>query len=852
MSDFSPSLKIENFLGSNLDNDNFQLFLEAYYEWLETTKITLTEISGTFSVGEQIIGYSSKATGIVKYVGSNFLLIKVTSRKVFFNDESITGQTSDATAIIDRIKDNVVKATNQTQRNRVIETTIDNYADYLKSEIYDSFPKEYFGNKRLIATKFREFYLSKGNEKSFEFFFKLLYNEEIQLYFPGEDVLRISDGNFEKTQVIRTDVRDNIFDFLNKTIRGKTSGAIANVIDIKRFFANSIEIAEMTLALTSGTFAVEEIEDVANTSLTTNTYGIISGFTINDAGSGYEVGDEITITGDGAEAEAFVSSIQQSPITAVSLNETGYGYQLNTQAIVNNSGTGGSGLIVKVSSLANTYTITSGANTYTVGEIASVRIVNRGGDYFRSPTITLIDTEISTLGLLSENLITIADAGNNYAVGDVLVFTGGSGANADGQVASVTANTDYSNTVLFEDEFEFRLEGSFYDKLKTEDWDVEGPIARIELTNFGTGYTISDLPTITVTSANGTSANLVVTGIQGQGANVEVDVANNATGIGSIRAIEITNFGIDYSYAGANVALIGDGNANVVPIITGLGIKTGRWIDDDGKIDYKIIQDSFYYQDFSYVIRSGIVFNTYKDNLKRILHPSGLQPFGEILLQLFIDVSTAPDTGLISLIKLEDLFVKLFTLISAETSYANTEVKVALELAAENLGSLIGDNNTYVLYPYNRNITVQLSEVISDINQLIVKIEPSANVAITNSQEYQIEVSPEESPLTLVSGNNQYELEPAFDTKILEANTVHSLANVQFTIQKLENLAITDVKEYIVSYTNPQAAYPTIYRNITVGELQDDIIFDYAEIALEDTFGNAFIVSSIITTANSS
>lgn len=852
MSDFSPSLKVENLLGLNLENDNFQLFLEAYYEWLETTKITLTSVSGTFTVGEQIVGDSSKATGIVKYVGSGFILIKVTSRKVFFNDEGITGQESDATATISIIKNNVIKATSQAQRNRVIETTIDNYADYLKNEIYDSLPKEYYGNKRLVATKFREFYLSKGNEQSFQFFFKLLYNEEIQLYFPGEDVLRVSDGNFEKTRIIRTDVRDDIFDFLNKTVRGKTSGAIANVIDIKRFFANSIEIAEMTLALTSGTFAVEEIEDVANTALTANTYGIISGFTINDAGSGYEVGDEITITGDGAEAEAFVSSIQQSPITAINVNTVGYGYQLNTEAIVNNSGTGGTGLIIKVDSLANTYTVTSGANTYTVGEIASLRIVNRGGDYFKAPTITLIDTEISTLGLLSENLVTIADAGNNYAVGDSLVISGGSGANAAGIVASVSANSDYSNTALFEDEFEIRLEGSFYDKLKTEDWDVEGPIARIEFTNFGTGYTVDSLPTITVSSANGTSANLIVTGIQGRGANVEVDVANNATGIGSIRAIEITNFGIDYSYADCDVTGIGDGNANVVASITGLGVKDGRWIDDDGKIDYKIIQDSFYYQDFSYVIRSGIVFNTYKDNLKRIIHPSGLQAFGEILLQLFIDVSTAPDTGLISVVRLEDLFVKLFTLLTAESSHANTEVRVGLELASENLGSLIGDENTYVLYPYNRNITTQLSEVISDINQLIVRIEPSVDVAITSTKEYQIEVTPEESPLTLVSGNNQYELEPAFDTKILEANTVHALANVQFTIQKLENLAITDTKEYIISYMNAQAAYPTIYRNITVGELADEIIFDYAETALEDTYGNAFIVSSTITTANSS
>ena len=74
--------------------------------------------------------------------------------------------------------------------------------------------------------------------------FKLLYDENIEFYYPGTDILRISDGNFEKTQVIRTiavsaDSRD-IFLFLNKTIRGQTSGVLANVVDIKKFFIGNL------------------------------------------------------------------------------------------------------------------------------------------------------------------------------------------------------------------------------------------------------------------------------------------------------------------------------------------------------------------------------------------------------------------------------------------------------------------------------------------------------------------------------------------------------------------------------------------------------------------------------------
>ena len=90
------------------------------------------------------------------------------------------------------------------------------------------------------------------------------------------------------------------------------------------------------------------------------------------------------------------------------------------------------------------------------------------------------------------------------------------------------------------------------DIVKNEDWSILGAISRIELTNYGTGYTPTSLPTITVSTTTGSSANLIATNIQGKSANVSIDVANNATGIGSIREITVKDFGINYTTATAN------------------------------------------------------------------------------------------------------------------------------------------------------------------------------------------------------------------------------------------------------------------------------------------------------------
>ena len=724
---FKPSLNVGSFIGENssVDTERFLLFIKAYYEWMQSTTLTLTSKTGTFVKGETVVGASSGASATIIEVKTNSIVVQLISRTIFNYSEIINGQTSIATATLSTIKDNVGRASGNLLNYKTLETAIDKYVDYLKEELYPSIPATYYGDKRLVAQYFKDFFESKSNEQSYRFLFKLLYDENIEFYYPGTDILRVSDGNFEKTQIIRTiavsaDTRD-IFLFLNKTIRGETSGVLANVVDIKKFFVGSIEIAEMTLKLVSGTFAAgEDIVDIDDEDLSTTIYGIVSGVTVVDGGSGYEEGDVIAINGDGADAQAKVSSIKESPISALTVNTIGHGYQLNTEAVINNSGTGGTGFLFEVSQLANTYTVTSGANTYTVGEISKLSILNRGEGYFKKPTVTLQDTTISSLGLLSNNLITISNAGSNYGVGNTLIFTGGAGANAAGQIASVVESTSFD--LLFEDGFQMISDGSYYDIIKNEDWLVKGPIKRIELTNFGTGYTSASLPSITISTTTGSSANLIATNIQGKSANVSIDTSNNITGIGSIRSVEITNFGINYSTANVSASAVGDGNANLVSVITGLGIKEGVFLDDDGKVNFKIIQDSYYYQDYSYVIKSGLAFQTYSDTLKAIIHPAGLQPFGEILLFAELDLTMLMSSTITTLENINEYILYIFSALDIQNSIVNSASLVEFELDL-NANTAIENDKTYTLFP---NPDVISTEISVTNKEYVVHIENSS------------------------------------------------------------------------------------------------------------------------------
>lgn len=643
----SPELSLSTVIPEGIYNDSelFVIFMKAYYEWLQTAAFVLDNVTGTFVANEVVVGQTSQANALIRQVKPGELIVnKYGAFPAYERGETIVGQTSGATATLYRLTDNVLSLTSSLLDYRDVDTSVDKFSDYLKDELYFAIPSNYNGDTRFLAKKIRGLYQSKGQEQAYKFLMKLLFDQDIEITLPGKDILKVSDGNFVKEKILRANIideTDTVFGFLFKTIKGRTSNALANVTDIKKTKIGTIDIVEMKLAFVSGEFIEgETIYDIADTSLTpleTTLYGMVAGYEIINSGSGYLDGDTIFVLGDGQNASVKISEVYRSGIDAITPSGTGHGYRLGTLSTVDNTDTGGSGFVCKVTELANTYNVTVSGNTYTLGEVSKVTVVNKGTDYYDTPIITLRDSTIYDLGLLSHRQIQIVNPGTNYTVGDTLTISSSPGAGAAGHVASVSPLTDnlnpnYANSyasLLLEDNSTL-IEEQDFNTLKVEYWFNRGPISRLLLTNYGSAYSPTNLPTITVVTATGSSANLIFTGIQGSGVNVSVDVANNSGGIGAIRLLEPVNFGVDYSTATVNASTAGNGDANLVPIISGIAETVGEYFTDRGKLDYSKIQDSFYYQDYSYVIKSGLEIKKYRDVLKKLIHPAGLEVFGEI------------------------------------------------------------------------------------------------------------------------------------------------------------------------------------------------------------------------------
>ena len=109
----------------------------------------------------------------------------------------------------------------------------------------------------------------------------------------------------------------------------------------------------------------------------------------------------------------------------------------------------------------------------------------------------------------------------------------------------------------------------------------------------------------------------------------------SGVGVGGVKTLKLVNNGFHYSVVPTlDFSSIGDGTATGTATIGGYEDEhQTRWIGDDGFISAaNYIQDSNYYQAFSYVIKSGHTIDKWRDYIKRLVHPSGLALWGRTLI----------------------------------------------------------------------------------------------------------------------------------------------------------------------------------------------------------------------------
>jgi hypothetical protein len=113
--------------------------------------------------------------------------------------------------------------------------------------------------------------------------------------------------------------------------------------------------------------------------------------------------------------------------------------------------------------------------------------------------------------------------------------------------------------------------------------------------------------------------------------------ATPSSGNGVIESVRILSSGYGYNKQGDLLDFINQSNtnleANLSIIIDGVGTEEGYWKDESSFLnDNKFIQDSFYYQEYSYEIQVDKSLDKYIDVVKKLSHPVGNKVFGKPLI----------------------------------------------------------------------------------------------------------------------------------------------------------------------------------------------------------------------------
>ena len=359
------------------DHPKFLEFVKSYYRFMESAEITLENIEltdgiqletetaqtnslilnaskldtdrtsldagdkilledsgfGKFQRGETVTGQTSNATATVlsEDLINNRLFISAQDK--FIQDEVIIGATSTARATISNYRPNPVNNIQDLLNFRDPDKAISNFLTKFRNEFLNTLPEILDGSvdKRKLIKNIKSVYRAKGTARGHEVFFRFLFNLDSEIFYPREQMLRASDGQFDTKKILRAIATvGDTSNLIGRTITGQTSSATAIIENVFKFQIGANTVSEFILNEESitGTFVTsEEIRgtetDESDTFIKATVTGIPDIVSITNDGGLLSPDDAITLTGGGTGAIIQVDNVGSGGITELLIDDAG-------------------------------------------------------------------------------------------------------------------------------------------------------------------------------------------------------------------------------------------------------------------------------------------------------------------------------------------------------------------------------------------------------------------------------------------------------------------------------------------------------------------------------------------------
>ena len=659
------------------DHALFSLFLKYYYEFLEAGELTLTgsndyvieetltknfvldetgekivleESAGKFIAGETIVGTTSKATArvLVDDFDTNNRLF-ITSQQLFETGETITGSTSGATSTVSSYRANPVQNIQQLLEYADVDNTVYSFLDKFRDSFMEAMPNTVADglSKRKLIKNIKDMYSAKGTEKGHKLFFRILFDEEATISYPRDNLLRPSDGKWTTDKVIRI-VETGTSDFNNavgETITGGTSGATAIIATVIKFREGATQIAELNLDANSvvGTFQAGETGTTIDTSLDLEISGEIKSIvvegTVSTGGAYYNTADPVIVSGgDGNNAAtASIESAGAGSIDEILIESGGTGYTAGEELVFNVDNTEGKDIRAKITVVGGAFNLEQAT--------APDHFISEDGDLIVTEDRFYVNQE-ETVGELDH--LVLEDGGQ--IVIETQTFTDLGIASEAGEITKIemiNKGNGFIQLPLVSDSATTSGSGSSLFAASTQT-PMVGHVEGISITNFGLDY--SSAPSFVL------NRNILVQNISGSFTAGDTLVSHSGTVVGfqpTTHILEIET-SVDFNkgdvittITGATATVFQSTHAEANSRIGTVGQTVGNFVNDQGKLSESEmkVQDSNYYQDYSYVVRIGQSINEWRESVRRSVHPAGWNVFGEVSFSTLISATIQNPTA---------------------------------------------------------------------------------------------------------------------------------------------------------------------------------------------------------------
>ena len=607
----------------------------------EGDKILLEETGyGKFIVGETIKGKTSGAEAKVLAEDLTNGRLFISAQDKFITNEIVDGLESLASATITNYRpqpvQNISDLVNFRDPDKAIESFLNNFRNEFLATLPEVLDNEV--DKRNLIKNVKSLYKAKGTAAGHALFFRLLFNETTETLYPRENLLKASDGNFDSLKILRIIERvGNTEGLIGRTITGKDSNATAIIENLARFQIGDDTITELIINKDSvqGTFQVGE--EVSGTASATDDYFILADITgipgtktITNNGSLYQKSDDIKISGGGQNALLQISDIGTGKIDEIVLDTPGSGYAIGDVINFNND---------------NTF----GANASGFVSIVTGSFVDQKG------TIAPPDGTEDRLVLEDETT-----AGDTYAGSEIVQETNtispavpGFANSADNVVGEITkiflsnSGSGYQTTPVLT----ITSSGGSNGKVRAFGKNI-GSILGINTVEHGKKYEQSPAPTLSFlqnvlvgsVSGNFIKGNTFTTSGSKSGKIEDLDADRGILKLSNITGGTIGVSETITSQSGGTAKVLKNNLAVATVDVVPVTDTDGAYLDEVGKLSESTmrVQDSLYYQDFSYVIKVGQSINAWRNSFKKTMHTAGFYFTGQV------NVSTRLNAQLVS------------------------------------------------------------------------------------------------------------------------------------------------------------------------------------------------------------